>query len=46
MKSAISSFRRVTDVGQVQVGTHGLMIFKDRPTLYAFKQWCLGKGNE
>jgi AmmeMemoRadiSam system protein B/AmmeMemoRadiSam system protein A len=27
--SVLSSFRRVTDVGQIEVGTHGLMIFKD-----------------
>ena len=27
--SVLSPFRRVTDVGQVQVGTHGLMIFQD-----------------
>lgn len=27
--SVLSPFRRVGDVGEVQVGTHGLMIFKD-----------------
>jgi hypothetical protein len=27
--SVLSPFRRVTDVGQIEVGTHGLMIFKD-----------------
>ena len=27
--SVLSPFRRVTDVERVQVGTHGLMIFKD-----------------
>jgi len=27
--SVLSPFRRVTDTGQVQVGTHGLMIFAD-----------------
>jgi len=27
--SVLSPFRRVTDVEQIQVGTHGLMIFKD-----------------
>jgi len=28
--SILSPFRRVTDVAQVEVGTHGLMIFKDQ----------------
>jgi AmmeMemoRadiSam system protein A len=29
--SVLSPFRRVTDVEQIQVGTHGLMIFQDGP---------------